>query len=113
ANGKVLYRPEWLAGQKSVALKGQYTPREAGQALLEGTSLTYSVTEGNVILIQKAGEKPVSDAVGVERGLRVAEVAGTPAESAAAGEEGVPKEELHEISVDIPEILVSRSRSLN
>lgn len=53
---KLLYRSELVAGKTSAALSGSFTIDAALQALLAGTSLTFEITAGSVVLIRIPGE---------------------------------------------------------
>jgi iron complex outermembrane recepter protein len=49
---KLLYKSELTAGKISRALKGHFTAREAMEALLSGTGLSYEITGSSVVLIK-------------------------------------------------------------
>src|SRR5258708_6730703 len=59
-NLQILFAPEDVRGISTRGVKGQYTAREAVQKLLEGTGLTFTFNDRNVVAIKPAARSPAS-----------------------------------------------------
>lgn len=133
---KLLYRSELVEGKTSPALKGSFTPRQAIEALLEGSDLTFEITPSAVVLIRAKGSERADgtmragapgaspfDALSTAlegRNIRLAQAGTTNSSSSSAtaneNTETPASQELpapEETDRAIPEVLVLGSKSLN
>lgn len=117
---RLFYQADIVSGKVNKALSGKYTTEEAIRTMLEGTELRYEISADGVVIVKEKESAVVGETAGIsgsEKGLQLAQTDATPAssdsESERAETKGSDKEELQEVIVDIPEILVVGSKSLN
>ncbi len=118
ANAPIVSDTKEVSAFDSPGVSGRMSVRSALQALLSGTRLSYKVTESGAIAVgpfTQTASSALPDAGNAPSKLRLAQADSrddTP-RSATASASAAKKEELEEIVVSIPEVLVVGSKILN
>ncbi len=122
---RLLFSYNAVEGMKAGAIRGNFSAEEVLKKILNGTGLSYQISPDGVVLIRgnedgvpgaasKEGvPPPVSPRTSNDQGARVNREKGADAERSDASSSQSKAEELEEVTVHMPEILVKGAKTLN